>query len=40
MPFTYSNTQDGFNENKNNKQLQTVLHVPFVVVAIYNEEMH
>lgn len=39
MPFTYSNTQDGFNEKKK-KQLQTVLHVPFVEVAIYNEEMH
>lgn len=28
MPFTYSNTQDGFNKKTN--QLQTVLHVPFL----------
>lgn len=29
MPFTNNYTQDGFNK----KNLQTVLHVPFVVVA-------
>lgn len=36
MPFTNSYIQDGFNK----KNLQTVLHVPFVVVAIYYEKMH
>lgn len=36
MPFTNNYTQDGFNK----KNLQTVLHVPFVVVAIYYEKMH
>lgn len=37
MPFTNNYIQDGFNKKKN---LQTVLHVPFVVVAIYYEKMH
>lgn len=36
MPFTNNYIQDGFNK----KNLQTVLHVPFVVVAIYYEKMH